>query len=170
MQTSRKRLPYRRYALSQLKIPIIAYEGLGGGYEIDDNYFMPSIRLTQDEVTVLLMVLKMGESAKMPSLMGTYASLRSKLLNSLDHKRCASVDDLMTRIQFFMSRIEPTAYKSGVFLTLLDALERNKRVKIKYYTPKANLYNDREASLNSLFFVEGGWYVRGYCHLRREVL
>lgn len=138
-------------ALSQLKIPIIAYEGLGGGYEIDDSYFMPSIRLTQEEVKVLLMVLKMGESAKMPSLKGTYASLRSKILNSLDHKRCASVDDLMTRIQFFMSRIEPTDYKTGVFHTLLDALETNKRLMIKYYTPKADLYNDRVVSLNALF-------------------
>lgn len=54
-----KRTIYRDIdALCQMGIPIIAYEGANGGYEIDESYFMPTVRLSEREVFILMLLLK----------------------------------------------------------------------------------------------------------------
>jgi len=70
-------------ALSQLHVPIISYEGLGGGYEIDSSYFLPSIKLSEQELLMLLMVLKAGEEFRIPNMAADYNLLSGKLLNVL---------------------------------------------------------------------------------------
>lgn len=59
-------------ALSQLRVPIISHEGLGGGYEIDSSYFFPSIKLSEREILMLLMVLKAGEELRVPNMTTDY--------------------------------------------------------------------------------------------------
>ncbi len=39
-------------ALAQLKVPIISFEGYEGGYRIQDNYFIPSLRLEEKRDSV----------------------------------------------------------------------------------------------------------------------
>ncbi len=155
-------------ALSQLKVPIIAFEGLGGGYEISPAYFMPTIQLTRDESIILLMVLKMGSEIKMPNLSKRYDLIKSKIINSLDAAHYNEVDSLLNKIHFYISKIEPSVYSDDVMMTLLNAIQRNKRINITYYAPMTHSDTERIVSIDQLFFEDGGWYITGYCHLRDE--
>ena len=92
--------------LSQLRVPLIAYEGMGGGYEIDPSYFIPSIKLSEQEILMLLMVLKAGEELRIPNMASDYNLLASKVINALSDAERQKASDVMSRIAFDIIRIK----------------------------------------------------------------
>lgn len=155
-------------ALSQLKVPIIAYEGFGGGYDIDPSYFMPSIKLSEQEILMLLMVLKAGEELRIPNMVKDYNLLTSKIINVLSDDERQKVTQVMSRISFDMIRIMPKGYIQDVLNPLLEAFLRTCDLQIIYYHPEKDKTEDRRFSPIELFFADGAWYVTGYCHLRQS--
>jgi predicted DNA-binding transcriptional regulator YafY len=154
-------------ALSQLRVPIIAYEGFGGGYDIDPSYFMPSIKLNEQEILMLLMVLKAGEELRIPNMVKDYNLLISKVINALADNERQKVTRVVSRISFDMIRIMPTGYIQDVLNPLLEAFWRTCDLQIVYYHPERDKTEERRFSPIELFFADGGWYVTGYCHLRQ---
>jgi predicted DNA-binding transcriptional regulator YafY len=155
-------------ALSQLRVPIISYEGLGGGYEIDPSYFIPSIKLSEQEILILLMVLKAGEELRIPNMTTDYNLLSSKLINVLSDEERRKVAQVISHIEFDMIRIMPKGYIHDVLKPLLEAFWRSCDLQIGYYHPERNQTEPRRLSPMELFFENGGWYLVGYCHLRQE--
>lgn len=155
-------------ALSQLKIPVIAYEGAGGGYEISADYFMPNFKLSKDEITILLMVLKLGDQLKLPNLSSHYNLLESKIINALGEKDLEKTEALIKRISFYISKIEPTTYEEDILSIILEAISHTSQVIFSYRAPRDNVLTSRTISIHELFFDEGGWYIMGLCHLREE--
>lgn len=155
-------------ALSQLKVPILTHEGLHGGYEIDEDYFIPSIKLNEQEIIILLMILKVGEEIKLPNLSSDYELLKGKLLNILTASKQQKVKNLFEHIYFDMSGITPTTYCDDVLMTIIESFMEEKQVDIDYYHPKRHEYNSRIVSPQELFYDKGGWYLSGYCHMRLE--
>ncbi len=155
-------------ALSQLRVPIISYEGLGGGYEIDPSYFIPSIKLSEQEILILLMVLKAGEELRIPNMTTDYNLLSSKLINVLSDEERRKAAQVISHIEFDMIRIMPKGYIHDVLKPLLEAFWRSCDLQIGYYHPERNQTEPRRLSPMKLFFENGGWYLVGYCHLRQE--
>lgn len=155
-------------ALSQLKVPIIAYEGLNGGYEIESDYFMPSIKLNENEAVLLLMVLKMGGDLNFPNNKSDYELLKGKIINTLNKNEYNNIEKLLDRITFYVSNINPADYVDGVLEGIIASLNHRKQLKIKYYTPATDKSASRIISPQSLFFEGGGWYLSAYCHLKNE--
>ena len=155
-------------ALSQLKVPIITYEGSCGGYGIDPDYFLPSIRLHANEVTMLLMVLKAGYAMKFPGMTGDYSLLRAKLLNGIVDADRADVRKILEKIEFDLDRIRPPHYTEDVLKCILESFRLSKNMRMTYYTPARDTVSSREVSPQKLFFDIGGWYLSAYCHLRQE--
>jgi predicted DNA-binding transcriptional regulator YafY len=154
-------------ALSQLQVPIIAYEGLGGGYEIDPSYFMPSMKLSEQEALMLLMVLKAGEELHIPNLATDYNLLRSKVINALSDEERQKADQVMAHIEFNIIRIMPKGYIQDVLKPLLEAFGRACDVGMGYYHPERDETEYRQVSPIRLFYADGGWYVKGFCHVRQ---
>jgi len=154
-------------ALSQLRVPIVSYEGLGGGYEIDSSYFFPSIKLSEQEILMLLMVLKAGEELRFPNMVTDYNLLSSKVINALSDEEREKVVQVMSHIEFDMIRIMPKGYIHDILNPLLDAFWRSCDLQIGYYHPERDETKHRRFSPIKLFFADGGWYVTGYCHLRQ---
>lgn len=154
-------------ALSQLQVPIIAYEGLGGGYEIDPSYFMPSIKLSEQEAFMLLMVLKAGEELHIPNLATDYNLLSSKVINALSDEERQKAAQVMSHIEFNIIRIMPKGYIQDVLNPLLEAFGRTCDLRMGYYHPERDETEYRQVSPIRLFFTDGGWYVKGFCHLRQ---
>ncbi len=155
-------------ALGQLKVPIYTYEGVHGGYEIDMKYFMPSIRLTQDEIIMLLMVLAYGERIKMPGLTGDYQILKGKVIHALTDIDQDKIEKLMKHIVFSSHRVEPGHYETDVLKPILESFLNACNLEMAYYNPRRDSYAFRKISPQTLFFEEGGWYLSAYCHLREE--
>jgi predicted DNA-binding transcriptional regulator YafY len=154
-------------ALSQLQVPIIAYEGLGGGYEIDSSYFMPSIKLSEQEALMLLMVLKAGEELHIPNMATDYNLLSSKVINALSDEERQKAAQVMSHIEFNMIRIMPKGYIQDVLRPLLEAFGRSCDLQLGYYHPERDETKYRQVSPIRLFYTDGGWYVKGFCHLRQ---
>ncbi len=155
-------------ALSQLKVPIISYDGLNGGYEIDDDYFIPSIKLTEDEAIILLMILKLGSDINFPNYKSDYELLRSKILNTLEKSAFSDAEKLLDRIAFNVSYISPANYSDGILSAILTAIINKIQLQFVYYTPASDRHVERTVSPQELFFEEGGWYLSAHCHLRNE--
>ncbi len=154
-------------ALSQLKVPLISYEGLNGGYEIDDAYFIPSIKLSEDEAMLLLMVLKLGRIINFPNYKSDYELLRSKIVNTFSPKERRDAEQLLERVSFYVSNINPAHYIEGILKTIMDAITSKKQLEIVYYTPVTDQSVQRKISVKELFFEEGAWYLTAFCHLRK---
>jgi predicted DNA-binding transcriptional regulator YafY len=154
-------------ALSQLQVPIVAYDGLGGGYEIDPSYFMPSIKLSEKEILMLLMVLKAGEELHIPNMTTDYKLLSSKVINALSDEKRQKAAQVMAHIEFDIIRILPKAYIHDVLAPLLEAFWSGCDLQLGYYHPEHDEIKYRQFSPIRLSFDDGGWYVTGYCHLKQ---
>lgn len=155
-------------ALSQLKVPIISYDGFNGGYEIDDDYFIPSIKLNENEAIMLLMILKLGGDINFPNYKSDYELLRGKINNTLTGSVHGDVERFLERVSFNVTNINPVSYSKGVLSSIITALIHKKRLQFVYYTPAGDKSTERTVSAQKLFFDEGGWYLSAYCHLRNE--
>lgn len=155
-------------ALGQLKVPIYTYDGVHGGYEINMDYFIPSISLTEQEIIMLMIVLNYGETIKLPNLTADYQILKGKIINSLTDVDQAKVSKLMNYIQFGSHRVEPSSYNRDILRPILDGFINESNMVINYYNPRRDEIGKREISPTNLFFDEGGWYLTAYCHLRKE--
>ncbi len=156
-------------ALSQMKVPIIAYEGNQGGYAIESNYFIPSINLTETEITNFLLLLTLGKELKVPELHKDYELLRLKLFNALTQNKRPNFDRFLNNFKVYINRINPGVYEDHILETIIKSFEEEKRVKFTYYTPLKDILTEREVSPYRFTFDEGGWYLNGYCHLREKL-
>jgi predicted DNA-binding transcriptional regulator YafY len=155
-------------ALSQLKVPLISYEGKKGGYEIEDDYFIPSIQLAEEEVIMLLMVLNMGKEIKIPNMGSEYQLLRSKIINVLTEPNRKKVNQLLKHVSFYVDRLLPKDYSEKVLPIILESFMEGKNIFITYYVPANGNMTERKVSPTELFYSDGGWYVTGFCHNRLE--
>lgn len=153
-------------ALSQLRVPIIAYEGLGGGYEIDPTYFIPSIKLSEQEILMLLMVLKAGEELRIPNMAADYNLLSSKMMNALSDEDRQKATQVMSHIEFDIVQIIPKGYIYAVLGPIIEAFWKSCDLQIEYYHPERDETGVRRFSPIKLCFEKGVWYITGYCHLR----
>lgn len=160
---------YRDIAgLSQMKIPIITYEGNQGGYEIDHHYFVPSIKLSEEEITILIMLLMLGKEMKVPELYKHFEMLKLKLLNAVEKDGSKKLTNFLDKFKVYINKINPGEYVEHVLEIIIRSLEDEKKVKLFYYTPLKDTLTEREVSPYKFVFEDGGWYLTGYCHLRKE--
>lgn len=62
----------------------------------------------------------------------------------------------------------PEKVETAIFFNqLLHAIDRNRRVRITYYTLSRDATTTREVDPYHLYFRRGMWYVHGFCHHRR---
>lgn len=155
-------------ALSQTNVPIITFEGQLGGYEIDPSYFIPSIRLSEQEILYFTLLLKLGKEMKVPELYENYDLLRMKLLNAVPMENQPRIKRFLDKFKVNINRIHPDGYVDNILSTILQSLEEEKQLKISYYTPHNISVSHRIISPYRFIFDEGGWYITGYCHLRNS--
>jgi predicted DNA-binding transcriptional regulator YafY len=155
-------------ALSQIKVPIITCEGRQGGYEIDTGYFLPSIRLSEDEILYFILLLKLGKEIKVPMISESYDMLSMKLLNTVTKDSQLKIKRFLNKFKVSINRINPDGYVGNLLETVIQSLEEEKQIKLSYYTPLKDTVSERVVSPYRFTFDEGGWYITGYCHLRED--
>lgn len=156
-------------ALGQLKVPIISYEGVGGGYEIEDTYFLPTIQLTDEELYLLMLALMAGKEIQVPGSGIAYEMLTLKLKNTLSAHRDQSAKNFLDNCLFYTGNIRPDTYHNLLLNTLIQSFEQGVKLHISYFTPMSNEVNDRLVSPYQLQYDLGGWYLVAYCHLREAM-
>ncbi|MNC27977.1 hypothetical protein D3C75_761670 [compost metagenome] len=116
---------------------------------------------------MLLMVLKAGEELHIPNMATDYNLLRSKVINALSDEERQKAAQVMAHIEFNIIRIMPKGYIQDVLNPLLEAFGLSCDLQMGYYHPERDETEYRQVSPIRLFFTDGGWYVKGFCHLRQ---
>lgn len=154
-------------ALSQMNIPIVAFEGLHGGYEIDSSYFIPTIKLSDKEILILMLLLKVSKKFNLPDFKENITVLEAKLQNACQGPG-EKYDEILDKITFDLQYIYTEAYLEGVFEDILRAFHENVKLQIEYFVPLKNDLSTRIISPLHLSYSEGCWYLDGFCNLRKQ--
>lgn len=154
-------------ALSEIQVPVTVHEGAEGGYEIDPAYFLPTIRLNDREILILLMLLKFSARLHMNEFQADIRTLGHKLLEVCqgDSRR---LEAAIEHIHFDVEAIVPEGYPEGIFSLLVEAFLRERCLRLAYFTPLRGDLTEREVTPLELIYVDGCWYLDAFCHARQD--
>lgn len=154
-------------ALSEIQVPLRVLDGADGGYEIDPDYFLPTIRLQDREILLLLALLKLSERLNLGDFSPDVRALGQKLLEVCqgDAPRLKKV---LARITFDLDAILPDAYPPALFARIIEAFAEERQLQISYFTPLRGDLTERRVSPHELFFADGCWYLAAFCHARQQ--
>ncbi|GKX31546.1 transcriptional regulator [Vallitalea longa] len=152
-------------ALSQMKVPIISYEGVDGGYEIDKSYFFQSVKLTDKELMVMKLLLDLGYQLNTTDMDDDIITLKHKLLNACGDQ--PNIKKALKHITMEVQHIYPQKIVKGIFNKVIKSLENETMLLIEYYTPINKSWLIRKIYPLHLFYSEGCWYLDAYCDVRK---
>ncbi|MBN1533818.1 MAG: YafY family transcriptional regulator [Spirochaetes bacterium] len=151
-------------SINMAGIPITAYPGKHGGFEIMDTYKIDRHLLTPDEIFSIVTALKgIGRSVNGTGAVGTAEKLKT-LLPEEEKRRLARREETLI--------IDPSPWMYGghhreKVESLREAIEEN-RVIAFTYTGNNAVTLERRAEPMTLMLKGNAWYLFGYCRLRED--
>ncbi len=137
-------------------------------YTAENKTNLPPLQISEGEwVSLLLMRQVMPQLS--PKLQETMHNLFKKLaLLSSDR---IDVDDTLISplMSMDMGQTKLPAINEDIYSKMVTALQGSKTVSMTYYTTYSQKTTCRELDPYHLRFAYGGWYVLGFCHLRKEI-
>ncbi|GAB6991128.1 helix-turn-helix transcriptional regulator [Paenibacillus pini] len=150
--------------LCQAGIPIAAYQGTAGGFEIMDHYTMNRQLLTLGEISTIFAAVK-GISTALDDQ--TFASLLEKvqaLLSKSDRTHWEEQGEGMM-FDFNPWGLSPSA--KGKVSLLKNAIEQRQKVSISY-TNMNGTESERTVEPAVLILKGNQWYLQAFCTLRED--
>lgn len=143
--------------LCKAGIPIVTWQGQGGGISIMDGYRMDRTLLTNKEMQDILVGLR-----SLDSVNGTnrYVQLMEKL--SVDSSNFMTGNQ---SVLIDLSSWYQTALASKIEL-IRSAIDSKRELEFIYYSPRGE--TKREVEPYYLIFKWASWYVWGWCKVRRD--
>jgi predicted DNA-binding transcriptional regulator YafY len=163
-----KRTIYRDVqALSEMGVPVVAVPGQG--YSLMEGYFLPPLRFTTDEATMLLLGADFVAQNFDAQYRAAALSASRKLEAVLPDTLKANVHYLQNSIRF-VSMNELSEPQAEMILQLRRALGERKTVRFDYYArfgDNAQPQTQREADPYGIANLGGIWYLIAHDHTRR---
>lgn len=143
--------------LCKAGIPIVTWQGQGGGISIMDGYRMDRTLLTNKEMQDILVGLR-----SLDSVNGTnrYVQLMEKL--SVDSSNFMTGNQ---SVLIDLSSWYQTALASKIEL-IRSAIDSKRELEFIYYSPRGE--TKREVEPYYLIFKWASWYVWGWCKVRQD--
>jgi predicted DNA-binding transcriptional regulator YafY len=150
-------------ALCEIGVPIVAREGVGGGYSLPEDYWLAPLPLTTGEVFLLLLALRALARLGAAPFAQEGASLESKLRSILPAPRVADAEALMDSVAVGGPERRPAA----PFLDeLLAAARAGRWLRVEYQSTDG--HSVRHLLPRQIYAEHGLWYCRAYTHERGE--
>lgn len=144
--------------LSVNGIPV--YGEPGTGYRLQDNFELPALNLTPDELDALLIGVRMVSGWTGTELP---ASARALL-----HKICSGLSDTMKHradANIFVPELGDRLKESQYWEQLRMAIRDQHKIRVQYLTPDG-IVSNRQLYPLGLFYWGGKWTVGSWCTLR----
>ncbi len=157
----------RRYiaVLEDLGIPITAERGRYGAYMLVPGFKLPPMMFTDDEALALSVGLLAARSLGLADGALAVASVQAKLERVMPAKLKSRVRAVDETVKLDLSRA-PAPGDNDALVTLTAAAQTRRRVHLRYRSAKGDA-TERDFDPYGLVYRDGGWYVGGYCHLRK---
>ncbi|WP_432403099.1 helix-turn-helix transcriptional regulator [Wukongibacter sp. M2B1] len=156
-------------ALGQMQVPIVSYYGKDGGYELLDDYWLPSVSFTEEEILSLILAHKLINQLNMPGFSKYLQSATLKIENIMVSSLKKEVSNIQERIHFDIMNIAPIIGSDKWFDVLRDSFHSDRCIRILYFTPAALKITTRIVEPHVLLFIKGAWYLKGYCRMRKAI-
>lgn len=154
-------------ALSQMQVPIVAHFGKNGGYELLDHYWLPSVSFTEEEILSLMLTHKLVGQLNMPGFSKYIQSASLKIENIMASSLKQEASNIQGRIHFDIMNIAPIIDSDKWFDVLRASFKLNRCIRISYFTPATLKVTTRIVEPHVLLFIQGAWYLKGYCRMRK---
>ncbi len=151
-------------ALNLAGIPIVTYQGAGGGIGIAEGFRLDKTVLTESDMAGIFSTIK-GVGKTLPD--SRHEILMEKLKSILSSSQLEMINSKADQLI-----IDPTPW--GEYKGLKEktkeihkAIENNKEIEFEY-TNVNGKSTYRKVEPYSLLLKNQSWYLYGYCHLREE--
>ncbi len=161
----------RRYVatLQDMGIPVEPNAGRIGGYWLRPGYRMPPLMFSAEEaigLAVALLTTRVSNSADLPE---PVANALAKIERSLPQELATRIDTIRNGFQMARNPWPETGVfpKPEVLAELIQASLAHRRCWIRYGSWEGN-QTSRDIDPYGVLFLDGRWYVHGWCHLRQD--
>jgi len=144
-------------ALSEIGVPIIARTGLNGGYEIGDDYFIPPIMFTKDELLGLMMSESIIKNVDIPGFKGTLQSSYDKVRTIACKDLVDVIENMNNKIIFDIRRSFMEVDDHCIVQDLLNAINDHNILSIRFTGTESKI----DFKPYGLIFAHGNWEVVG---------
>ena len=151
-------------AINLAGIPIVTYQGSGGGIGIADGYRLDKSVLTGDEMAAIISTLKgIDNTIKGKS----HEILMEKLKNTLTSPQLELLNAKMRQFVVDLSPWHEDAYTKEKLAVIREAIEAAKELEF-IYTDSQGKKTQRRVEPYSLILKAQKWYLYAWCSLRNS--
>ena len=153
-------------SLAEIGVPVVSIPGQG--YSLVEGYFLPPVRFSTDEATVLLIGSDFI-ARNLDAETGAAARSASRKIEALlPEKLRHEVQYLQENIRFIAANARLNPVEDKKLQGLRSAIIANHKVRF-LYTARSGASEERTVDPYSLTFVQGSWYLLGYDDLRGDM-
>jgi len=151
-------------ALEEAGVPIIGE--VGTGYCLMDNYKVPPVMFTEQEINSLITAQKIIKGNSDKSLHKNLSDLTTKIKAILKYSEKSDTEKLENRILVLSSNKQ----SDSDFLTSIQtAIIKQQVLKITYHTIHSDIIQDREVEPLAVYLTSNKWLLIAHCRLRNEI-
>lgn len=148
----------------------LEYDHFKKGYRYTRSFSLPTIKLTEGEVAVLLMGQRLLAETAGTIFADAARQVVNKLPLLLADKMSIDLNAFAGEISFGSPPVRGDEDKlTSHFRLLSEAIAKNHIVNMEYYTATRDASSWRDYDPYHLRMEAGAWYVIGYCHTRQEL-
>ncbi|MFC0182816.1 Predicted DNA-binding transcriptional regulator YafY, contains an HTH and WYL domains [Pseudarcicella hirudinis] len=151
-------------ALEETGIPIGAEAGIG--YFLED-YHLPPVMFTNNEVSSLLFGAKLVEKLADNSIKESYESALYKIKSVLKHPDQEHLDLLDPSIEI-SEKFSTESVSSSHLTPIQQAIVQRKVLEIEYFSPYSETTTNRFINPIGLYHYGSGWHLIAFCHTRDD--
>lgn len=170
-ETSKRTIYRDVLALAEAGVPIISTPGRG--YTLDEGYFLPPLRFTTDEATLLLLGTDFMAQNFDAQYRAAAQSAEKKIEVVLSKPRQAEVAYLRENIRFITQEATANQTRLEKLKALRGAIVARHPLRFHYQARSRPEDQTRpvvrEVDPYTLAFIGQAWYLAGYDHARRAL-
>ena len=153
-------------ALSESGVPVVSLPGQG--YTIAEGYTLPPLLLSADEATALVLGARLLMAEAGPTLAEAAAHAVAKIVSVLPDATRRSLQDVDRTVDIpsMPSGAPPLDLTDARIASLRQAIIERWPVLLRYVSRSRGEESVRVVEPDRLSYVDGAWYLSGYCRLR----
>ncbi|TDP12305.1 helix-turn-helix transcriptional regulator [Halanaerobium congolense] len=155
-----------KQVMEELGVPIY-YDNHLKEYKILDNFRFKAPNLDQKETEAVLLAAKEYQNRSFPMKKELESGL-AKVYNSLPEFLKSSMGSYIKNYEIISDPFVELEEHQHKFDKLKEAINKEKRIEVNYYSMSSNQTTKRKLDPYNLFFNKGAPYLYAFCHLRAE--
>ncbi len=138
-----------------------------GFYYTEADFRMNPLQIEANDFLAVAVTEKILNHYKNTPYVKYFKTFFQKLESMFGDKLSVDIRDIDKIMSFDMSPVRNVA--SETMSVVNEALEKNRRVKVKYYTGSRASESERKLDIYHLKNYNGDWYIIAYCHTTSKV-